>query len=144
VISGRFSLAARGRYSAWISGSFDRRIELSIDGRPVGKPHREFSISHPLFVFPSYTFIGKAVLGGGLHSLTLTYRGGGILHPGTGGRAAVPALVGRSLVFDFGPIVLTRDNENLPLAYVRPSRARTLCAKSWDWIEALGPGPASE
>jgi hypothetical protein len=138
AVEGRFSLPATGSYSAWMTGSFDRRVKWSLDGAALGKPRTEVNLSHPSFVYPSYLFLGTAQLGKGRHDLKLSYTGGRVLDPGSGTRAAVPALTGRSLVFDLGPVVLTRGDENEPVKYVSPSRARSLCGRSWDWLEALG------
>ncbi len=37
-----------------------------------------------------------------------------------------------------GPVVLGTKTAELPVTFVRPVDARTLCGKRLDWIEALG------
>jgi hypothetical protein len=53
--------------------------------------------------------------------------GGPDLHPGSGDPQ-----------FPMGPLVLSRTTAAMPISYVQPENARTLCGKSLDWIEALG------
>jgi hypothetical protein len=36
-----------------------------------------------------------------------------------------------------GPVVFSRTTADLPVTYVSPSAARTLCGKRLDWVEAL-------
>jgi hypothetical protein len=134
----RIAVPESGSYGVWMSGSFRRRIALSIDGRPVGKERTELN-----FGSPSYVFIGNARLGAGVHTLELRYGDAGALHPGTGGFAAINGLqatlfnTGHAL--NFGPLVLSRGDESAPVTYLPPSRARNLCGKTLDWIEAVAP-----
>jgi hypothetical protein len=139
VIRGRVSVPKAGTYSAWVSGLFHRRVELSVGGRSVGKSRTESSAADPLSFFTHYVPLGTMKLPPGLHSVALRYTGGASLKPGTGPRAAVPRVPGKPLAFSFGPLVLTHDSEAAPLAFVRASAARSLCGKRWDWIEVLGP-----
>ena len=54
----------------------------------------------------------------------LRYDTGG-LRPGSGGQP-----------FGLGPLVLSMATADLPVTYVRPTDARSLCGKRLDWIEA--------
>ena len=72
-----------------------------------------------------YTPFGSAVLARGTHHVSLEYEGPDI-HPGSGGAQ-----------FGFGPFVLSRDDDDAPVAVVRSADARTLCGRNLDWIEAL-------
>ena len=64
----------------------------------------------------------------GSNRLTLRYTGPDI-HPGSA------AQVG----FGLGPLIVGRsDPAELKVTYVPASKARTLCGKSLDWIEAVG------
>jgi hypothetical protein len=37
-----------------------------------------------------------------------------------------------------GPLVLGSTPADFPVTYVQPSKARMLCGRNLDWIEALG------
>ena len=106
------------RYDVSIGGSFRRRLEIWVDGKLVGKARDQ--LNHP----GAFTPFGSVSLASGQHSILLTYGGANLL-PGSGG---VP--------FALGPIVLSRTTEELPVTYVQPGNARSLCGKSLDWVEA--------
>jgi hypothetical protein len=72
-----------------------------------------------------YTDLGSADLAAGAHSVDLTYDTGG-LHPGSGGAP-----------FSFGPLTLSPEDARDPVQTVSPSRARVLCGRRLDWIEAV-------
>jgi hypothetical protein len=38
-----------------------------------------------------------------------------------------------------GPLALSAIRGADALTYARPLRARSLCGRRWDWVEALGP-----
>jgi hypothetical protein len=111
---------ASGRYGVWLGGSFSSRLTLSIDGHSLATRRHELN-------WPGqYTQLGTAELGRGVHRLTLAY-GGPDLHPGSGGDP----------VYGTGPIVLSRLRSALTVTYVSSARARSLCGRRLDWIEAL-------
>jgi hypothetical protein len=110
-----------GRYQLWLGGSFRDRLQVLVDGKPAGSRRDQLNNSG------QYTQIGEADLVNGTHTVTLRY-GGPDLHPGSGGPH-----------FGFGPLVLARQTAALPVRYVRPARARSLCGQTLDWVEALGP-----
>ena len=64
------------------------------------------------------------------HRLTLSY-GDATLYPGSGGPGAAGPF------FPVGPLAIAPVTGDLPITYVLPSDARSLCGKRWDWIEAL-------
>lgn len=109
-----------GRYDVWLGGSFLARLSLSVDGRTLATSRHQLNWPR------QYTPMGAVDLGPGLHRLTLTY-GGPDLHPGSSGNPQ----------FGIGPVVLSRVTADLPVSYVEPARASSLCSKRLDWIEAL-------
>jgi hypothetical protein len=119
------AVPAGGRYGIWIGGSFRGRVEVRVDGRAVGAARGR--LEHP----GQYTPLGDVELGPGAHTVTLTYAAGGI-RPGSGGPA-----------FPLGPLVLSRTTADLPVTYVRPADARSLCGRRLDWIEIASAYSAS-
>jgi hypothetical protein len=111
----------RGRYGVWIGGAFRGRVELSVDGRVTRIARHELSHAGP------WIPMGSATLGAGLHRVALDYEEGS-LHPGSGGQA-----------FALGPVALAPETINGPVIRVPATKARRLCDKRLDWIEALGP-----
>jgi hypothetical protein len=112
-------LAATGTYSLWLGAEFRGRVRLAVDGERVGEARHQLTPEH-------FTLIAERRLGGGLHETRLDY-GGTDLHPGSGGRPW----------YGLGPLVFSRSTAARPIVYVEVSRARTLCGRSLDWLEAL-------
>ncbi len=113
------SVPENGVYELWMGGSFRRTLTVSVDGHQVG------SVSDQLNETGQWTPLGQARLSPGSHTFSLRY-GGSALDPGSGGFA-----------FVMGPLVLSTTTANLPVSYVDPSDARSLCGKRLDWIEAV-------
>jgi len=120
VASLNISVPSSGRYAFWLGGSFRRTLTLVVDGRKVG------SVRHQLNNAGQWTPLGQAAIGRGSHTAELRY-GGSRLAPGSGGFA-----------FAMGPLVASRPTADLPVTYVDPESARSLCGKRLDWVEALG------
>jgi hypothetical protein len=95
-------------------------LTLSIDGRPLAA--RRHDLNWP----GQYIEMGERELASGLHRVTLDYRGPD-LHPGSGGNPP----------FGAGPIILSRSGPSQAVTYVPSARARALCGRRLDWIEAL-------
>jgi hypothetical protein len=114
-----FAVPRTGRYGVWMGGSFRGRLRLYVDGRLVADARNRL-------VGPAYEPLGSTVLRAGSHQLTLRYDGAG-LRPGSGG-----------VQFGFGPLILSRGPEDVPVVYVPSASASKLCGKRLDWIEALG------
>ena len=125
---------ATAPYSVWITGSFDRPMELLVDGMPLAERRRQSNDYPGQFYLP----LGSRVLTAGSHSFELRYHDKGFLHPGTGGHATFAPGLQRRLL-SFGPLALRRDDTNPPVTYVPASRARSLCGKRLDWLEPIGP-----
>jgi hypothetical protein len=108
-----------GHYGVWLGGSFRRRLQVSIDGRRLAGAH------HQLTHLGVDTPLGDIDLRQGSHDVALKYSASD-LSPGSGGAP-----------FPMGPLVLSRDTAELPVTYVEPGTARSLCGRSLDWVEAV-------
>jgi hypothetical protein len=113
------TLPATGRYELWLAGSFRRQLELSLDGRKLASARHH--LNHP----GVDTRFGEAELAAGQHSVVLRSSPADLL-PGSGGSP-----------FALGPLILSRSTADLPVTYVQPAAARSLCGRSLDWIEAV-------
>jgi hypothetical protein len=119
-IGAELSARVAGRYEAWLGGSVRGEVELLVDGAPTG------SSRHRLNNPGQYVNLGEVPLGRKEHEITIRYAGPD-LHPGSGGQP-----------LPFGPLVLSRtEAADGRITYVRSSRARKLCGRRWDWIEAV-------
>jgi hypothetical protein len=120
TLEATLSLPGADRYGLWIGGSVRGSLEASIDGRRIG------SVRHELSHSGQYIWLGEAELSGGPHRVTLSY-GGADLHPGSGGDP-----------YPLGPLILSPEEpERQPITYGSSARARALCGKRLDWVEAL-------
>jgi hypothetical protein len=121
-----FVLTSPGLYQVWLGGSFFRRAEASVDGIRAGSSYEQLNEAG------EWTPLGRIRLSAAAHRMTLTYGDAG-LYPGSGGPGAAGPF------FPVGPLAVAPVTAGLPITYVQPSAARSLCGKRWDWIEALGP-----
>jgi hypothetical protein len=122
-----FQVASPGTYEVWLSGSFSRQLTTSVDGRTIGSTHEVLNETG------DWTPLGAIRLGQGVHQVTLSY-GDSALAPGGGGAGAAGPF------FPVGPLDLTSPVRDVPVTYVQPTAARTLCGQPWEWIDALGRG----
>jgi hypothetical protein len=111
--------ATPGAYDIWLGGSFLGRFSVALDGRPVGSARHQLEWSGQL------VDLGTARLAGGSHRIELRYDDGG-WRPGTHGLAPLPA----------GPLVVA-SAASPGLVGVAPARARSLCGRRLDWVEAV-------
>jgi hypothetical protein len=110
-----------GVYSVWLGGSFSSRVRIYVDGKLVGSRRHglEWELSQPM---------GSVQLAGGrVHDIRVVYDGRSLLHPGSGDTPT-----------PIGPILLSRQNDDVPVTYLQASQARSLCGRYLDWVEALG------
>jgi hypothetical protein len=115
---------AAGTYEVGIDGSFLSRLELLVGSK------RAASVRHQLNWPGRYTRLATVRLEKGSNVLTFRYDGPDI-HPGSAGAGTG---------FGLGPVIVGRaDPVALRVTYVRPSKARSLCGKSLDWVEAVRP-----
>jgi hypothetical protein len=96
-------------------------VKILVDG------HRTAGRRYRLNYAGMYTPMGSANLTPGAHRVTIRFSPSNFLPGGNGGP------------FPTGPLILSRTTADLPVTYVSPAKAASLCGKSFDWIEALGP-----
>jgi hypothetical protein len=82
-------------------------------------------VRHQLNHAGQFVPLGNVALDAGPHAVTLRYEESS-LRPGSGGTP-----------FPLGPLALARDTINSPVLRVPSQRARDLCGKTLDWVEAL-------
>jgi hypothetical protein len=116
VVFGSVRVTTPGRYRVWLRGSLGRAMVVSIDGRPVGD-------ARGLNSNEQYLRVGFVDLGRGRHEIELR-RGGGNIEPGDGASSYM------------GPLVLERMGP-ARVVTVDPSKARSLCSQSLDWVEVV-------
>jgi hypothetical protein len=119
VLSLSVDVPRAGRYGIWLGGSFRRTVTIVIDRRTVG------SATDFLDTGSGWDELGTASLTAGAHQLQLRY----------GGSLAIPGAA--SFAFPIGPIVLSTTTADLPVTYVKPSDAGSLCGKQLDWLEVV-------
>jgi hypothetical protein len=119
-IEAEVSIPARGSYAVWVGGSVRGSVELLVGGALAGEARHR--LNNP----GQYISLGESELPPGRHRVVLEL-GGADLHPGSGGQP-----------LPLGPLVLSRaEAPDARLTTVARQRARRLCGKNWDWIEAV-------
>lgn len=119
VASVSVKIPRSGRYSVYLEGSTRNSLVLGVDGLAVG------SVGGQLNTAGQFLYFGRPTIAAGVHTLSLEY-GGQDLGPGSAGPPA-----------PIGPLVLSADGVPPRVTYVPAARARTLCGRRLDWIEAL-------
>jgi hypothetical protein len=114
-------LRMRDRYTLWVGGGFRGRLEARVDGEPLGDARHELSHGG------QYVPLGSRELAAGPHRVELELSGAD-LHPGSRGRPR-----------PLGPLALSTATADMPVEYVSPDRAESLCGRRLDWVEAIGP-----
>jgi hypothetical protein len=120
TVSATADVPTRGRYGVWLGGSFRDRLDLDVDGRRIAVRRNQLNNAS------QYTPLGSVELAPGAHVFVIHYDGPD-LHPGSGGPQ-----------FPMGPLVLGSTPADFRVTYVQLSKARRLCGRNLDWIEALG------
>jgi hypothetical protein len=120
AVVGRVRVATPGRHAVWAEGTFDRGLDVVVDGKRVGR-------LGPRELGPPGQFVpaGHAELSHRSAEVKIV-RGGDSLSPGDGG-------TGRFL----GPIVLDPPNDQPRVQYLDPANVRQLCGKRLDWLEIV-------
>jgi hypothetical protein len=116
-VSMNVSIKKSGYYLLWLAGSFRGRMQIGVDEKQ--KFGWGNQINHP----NSFTQMGKVYLTAGHHIIQLKYSTP-VLMPGVGGSP-----------FEFGPLVLSTTDANVPLVKIKPNQIQTLCGQRLDWIE---------
>lgn len=120
-LSTTLDVTVSGRYRVWMGGYTPGALKITVDGHPVG------SLAHRIELPRQYFPLDWIHLAAGQHTVVLHYTRP-VLQPGsTSGVALLP----------MGPVIFSRDTENLPVTRVPPNHARSLCGKSLDWLEVV-------
>jgi hypothetical protein len=117
-----------GRYDFYLSGSFGRPVNVSVDGQHVGTA--AYQISYP----GQWLLIGSRWLSRALHDIAIT-RGGVSLHPGNGdGVDNFNRTIGALVVTPVRPVVPV-------VRYASALRFRQICrsAQAIRWVEVVRP-----
>lgn len=121
-VHGRAIVPRDTTYGVWLGGSFKSRVRVFVDGRLAAS-------GRGVLEWEPFVKIGSVRLTAGtVHRVRIVYDPPSLLHVGSGGFES-----------GFGPLVLSDESGREPVTYVQPSRARTLCGRYLDWVEALGP-----
>ena len=123
-LSAEFAIDRPGRYQVWFGGSVRGEIEAQLDGRDLG------SLDGQLANTGEYAQLGEAPLSAGRHELLLRYDSKE-WSPGTNTPEELP--------YPSGPFGVSSVRKQSEIVYAKPSQARKLCGRAWDWVEALGP-----
>jgi hypothetical protein len=117
--SSRVLIPNSGRYHVWLGGGFRSRLDVRLDGHALG------SMRDHVNATGGWNDFGASDLTSGEHAITIRYSGPG-LAPGS---AADPV--------PLGPLALSPDGSDQPVAYLPVKDARSLCGKWLDWVEAV-------
>ncbi|HEY2282994.1 MAG TPA: hypothetical protein VGH60_05520 [Solirubrobacteraceae bacterium] len=109
------------RYELWLSGSFSRGFEVSVDGRFLGR------VKDELLDIGEYAPVADVYLTPGVHVFALTYPHSD-LTPGSGDNQQTSLAAISLQPLSRPPAQLLR---------VAPAKARSLCGRSLDWIELV-------
>lgn len=120
--AGEFALEvfvpSSGLHEVWLGGSVRPSAELLIDEGKAGEVRQQLNTPG------NYIDFGAVRLQRGRHVFAVRL-GDPDLHPGSAGADG-----------PLGPLVISRSDDGHGLVTVAPARARRLCGKRWDWIEA--------
>ena len=116
----RLDLDEPGRFGFYLQGSVRNELALEVDGTEVG------AVADQLNEAQQFLYFAAAALRAGAHDVRLTLDDQD-LSPGSGGPPE-----------PIGPLVLSPVvNEDPPVLRLPASRARQLCGRHLDWVEAL-------
>ena len=115
-----FKVPSRGRYDVWVGGSFSSTLTMYLDRKKVGEQSNQTEWPGTFLPF------GSAVLTRGTHTIGIFHAGPG-LAPGSAANQP----------FGVGPFVVAQETDTNSVSYVQPNKARSLCGRSLDWVEAL-------
>ncbi len=119
--TGVVAVPAKGDYGFWIGGGLRGELTVSADGRHVATIHGQLNNIEQLLP------LGDLHMSRGKSAVALDYRTGGA-RPGSSGAP-----------FSLGPLVLAPQKQDHSVVQVRADKARELCGKRLDWIEAISP-----
>jgi hypothetical protein len=108
-----------GTHEIWLGGSLRPSATLLVDGKELSVLRQQLNPPG------AYLDFGQVPLRRGQHKLAVAI-GGPDLHPGSAQSDGV-----------LGPLAISRPRVEPVLKRVAPARARRLCGRPWDWIEAV-------
>jgi hypothetical protein len=111
------------RYEVSLNGSFDRGLEVSVDGERLGTLKNELA----LFSQMAYVHLADVFLEPGVHTFVFTYPHAD-LTPGSGGEYELSSLAS---------ITLQPKIPASEMITVAPRQAASLCGRPLDWIELV-------
>jgi hypothetical protein len=122
-LSATFEIPRAGVWDVWLEGQIMPTVSLGVDGHELASIGAQLGgnsvVLNPMTPVP-------VALSAGRHRLTLS-RGGFTLAPGEGGSAYL-----------YGLFLAPAGNASQqPLRSASPSRWRSLCGRSYEWIEAV-------
>jgi hypothetical protein len=118
---GEFEVAKDDSYGVWLGGSTRGDAAIEIDGEDVGGGGVELDHAD------EYRQLGETKLQAGKHTIALIYAEAGPLTPGGDGEA-----------FPIGPLAVSPATAaDARVEVVDLARARSLCGRTLDWVEAL-------
>ena len=122
-LSAEFAVPVSGRWDVWLQGQIMPTVTVAVDGHPVGSIGAQLGGNS---VVRNSTAPLAVSLSAGRHRLSVS-RGGVSLAPGDGGSA------------DLYGILLTPADApaQQPFVSVAPARWRSLCGRSYQWIEIV-------
>lgn len=122
AVNGRAIVPRDTTYGVWLGGTFKSRVRVFVDGKLAAS-------GRGVLEWEPFVKIGAVRLTAGtVHRVRIVYDAPSLLHVGSGGFES-----------GFGPLLLSDESGREGVTHVRPSRARALCGRYLDWIEALGP-----
>jgi hypothetical protein len=119
AVAGTLNVPASGTYQLWLEASVSQRFSVLIDGRPAG------SVAWQLGPQGQFLQVGRVTLAAGQHRVQ-------IVRPEVNGSPGQDT-TGMYL----GPLMLVHGDDPGPVSQIDPSRARSLCGRSLDWLEVV-------
>ncbi len=127
-LSASFALPASGVWDVWVQGQIMPSVQVSVDGRRIASIAGQLDGNS---LVPNTVPPIAVTLGAGEHRVSVT-RPGFTLAPGDGGAAVLDAIF----------LTPARADPRGTLRVAAPSRWRTLCGRSYQWVElvrSIGP-----
>ncbi len=122
AVNGRAIVPRDTTYGIWLGGTFKSGLRVFVDGKPVAS-------ARGVLEWEPFVRVGQVRLSAGtVHQVRIVYDAPSLLHAGSGGFES-----------GFGPLVLSDESGREPVTFLPPARARSLCGRYLDWVEALGP-----
>jgi hypothetical protein len=128
TLSAHFAVPRAGVWDVWLQGQIMPAVTVEIDGRRLGSIGGQLGGNS--LVKNTMTPL-QAQLSAGTHRLSVR-AGGSTLGPGGGGSMVLFAIF----------LTPASGAGQQPLRAVAPARWRSLCARSYEWIEAVRSQPA--